>query len=115
MINGAKLGVAIICAALVWGCAGEPRINSAAVQDVTFTQARSCSVVDTFRVESRSTPVLDIEREGLRLARTKAAERGGDAILLQSTSLTPSSANGALTVMTLKGQILVCRPNVASK
>ena len=114
MVNAVKLGVVTFCAALVWGCVGEPETGPDNVQNITYAQARACRVVDTFSVENQFSPDEDIERGGIRKARARAVERGGDAILVQSTTVVPSTAAGAPSVMTLKGQILVCRPDAVA-
>jgi hypothetical protein len=107
--------VLTICAVLVWGCAGRSETGPDNVQTVTYSQARACRVVDTFSVENQSAADEDIERGATRKAWARAVERGGDAILIQSTSVTPSRGSGTPSVMTLKGQILVCPPDVAAK
>jgi hypothetical protein len=115
LVNAIKLGVVILCAALVFGAANGAEADSDNVQDVTFAQARTCRVIDTLSVENQSSPDEDIERGAIRKAKARAAEKGGDAILIQSTVVTPSTAAGGPSVMTLKGQILVCHSDVAAK
>ena len=115
MVNAVKLGVIIFCAALVSGAANGSEADSDNVQNITFAQARACRVIDTLSVENQSSPDEDIERGAIRKAKARAAERGGDAILIQSTSILPSTAAGAPSVMTLKGQILVCHPDAVAK
>lgn len=115
MISGVKLGVLSICALPFFGGVSVSDAGPNTVQTITFAQARACRVVGTFNVENQYSSDEDVERGALRKARERAIESGGDAILVQSTSVVPSQASGVPAVMTLKGQILVCRPDGATK
>lgn len=119
-----RLGIAGLCASVVCGCASEniSRLNPwsgdpeqqraeadrGAVRTIGFADSRSCRFIDRFTVKHQSQQGDDSTRAGEALARRQAADKGGNAILIDSVSHTPALGAGKPAVYAAQGAIYAC-------